>query len=65
MNPDHIEALMFNGITPPPPGGRKTTCPQCSHTRRKSREKCLRLTPEECGVVLVYCHHCQWESAVA
>ena len=65
MTPEHIDALMFNGITPPRPGSQKTTCPQCSPARVKRWEKCLRVVPEPCGVVTVSCYHCGWESAVA
>ena len=58
------EALMFNGITPPAPFSRKTTCPACSHKRDKRDEKCLSVYPDE-GWVDWKCHHCGWESGDA
>ncbi|WHZ17394.1 MAG: hypothetical protein OJF52_004246 [Nitrospira sp.] len=43
-------------------GGRtgveaQTTCPQCSHTRKKSKVRCLSVNTVE-GVWV--CHHCGW-----
>lgn len=54
------EALMFNGITPPSEGKAKTTCPMCSHTRRKSQEKCLRIFTIA-DRVSWSCFHCGWK----
>lgn len=51
-----VEALMFNGITPPA-RGRKTTCPKCSHTRTKADEPCLKIYPAD-GWVEWLCFHC-------
>ena len=34
-----------------------TTCPECSHTRKKQHEKCLSVNIAE-GTW--YCHHCAW-----
>ena len=62
MNPT-AEALMFAGITPPPAGSRKTTCPQCSHRRAKSAERCLSIYPGQ-RLVAWSCHHCGWEGEV-
>ena len=47
-------------------GGRSgreipTTCPQCSHTRRKAKSRCLSVNTEE-GVWL--CHHCDWRGTL-
>lgn len=38
-------------------GNVRTTCPECSHQRRKSKVKCLSVDTEE-GVWC--CHHCGW-----
>ena len=59
-----IQALQFNGIIPPAPGSRKTTCPKCSHTRRKSWEKCLRVETDDNGVSWK-CFHCKDEGSDA
>jgi Toprim domain len=47
------------GITVPSEarGDVRTTCPQCSHSRRKQRDRCLAVDMEK---GLWYCHHCQW-----
>ena len=42
-------------------GNIKTTCPRCSHTRKKKREKCLSVNINE-GVW--NCHHCGWSGAL-
>jgi twinkle protein len=47
-------------------GGRsgvevQTTCSQCSHTRKKSRARCLSVNTVE-GVW--YCHHCDWRGTL-
>lgn len=39
------------------PGSHKTTCPQCSHTRKNRRDPCLSVTIDGDGVVY-HCHHC-------
>ena len=42
---------------------QKTTCPKCSHTRRKNKnEKCLRVWVE---TGTYYCHHCGDNGSVA
>jgi hypothetical protein len=45
------------------PAGRKaayvTTCPECSHARRKKRQKCLSVLIDGRGVRW-NCHYCQW-----
>ena len=48
-----------HGITPPPLHSARTTCPLCSHTRRKSRERCLRIRPFD-GWLEWECRHCGW-----
>lgn len=47
-------------------GGRsgvevQTTCPQCSHTRRKPKARCLSVNTVE-GVWC--CHHCDWRGTL-
>lgn len=39
-------------------GQIKTTCPKCSHLRKKKRDKCLSVNIDE-GVW--NCHHCGWD----
>lgn len=47
------------------PGGAsgqvRTTCPQCSNQRRKSKVKCLSVDADE-GIWL--CHHCAWSGSL-
>lgn len=39
----------------------RTTCPQCSPTRKKSKEKCLAVnTIDGCWI----CHHCGWSGGL-
>jgi hypothetical protein len=38
-----------------------TTCPQCSHARKKSNERCLSVNTVEC---VWFCHHCGWKGAL-
>jgi len=54
------EALMWRGITPPPLGSKKTTCPHCSHTRAKADQRCLSVYHRN-QVVEWRCYHCDWE----
>lgn len=42
------------------PGNQKTTCPQCSHLRRKKTEPCLSVTITPAGEAKWQCHHCGW-----
>src|SRR5262249_54473109 len=42
------------------PGPFYTTCPQCSHTRRKRNDHCLAGTIYPDGGVGWKCFHCQW-----
>ena len=39
----------------------QTTCPYCSHTRKKSKARCLSVNTLE-GVWL--CHHCDWRGSL-
>jgi len=41
-------------------GSFMTTCPQCSHLRRKKRLPCLSVKVDSLGVQY-FCHHCQWQ----
>ncbi len=54
------EALMFNGIIPPNGDSKKTTCPMCSHNRKKAAERCLSVFAGP-GWVEWKCHHCGWK----
>jgi rubredoxin len=54
------EALMFNGIVPPPEGSNRTTCPECSHQRRKDTDRCLSVFTEGNRVEWV-CRHCGYD----
>ena len=42
-------------------GQEKTTCPECSNGRRKSKDKCLSVNIDE-GVW--HCHHCGWKGSL-
>ncbi len=44
-------------------GTHKTTCPACSHQRRKQTETCLSVTVETDGRAVWNCHHCGWSGA--
>ena len=46
-------------------GDHKTTCPECSHTRRNKTDQCLSVTIEADGGAVWKCHHCEWSGAVA
>jgi hypothetical protein len=43
-------------------GAYLTICPQCSHLRRKKRNRCLsvKITTD---AVLYHCFHCDWKGA--
>lgn len=48
----------YNIDLPPNAGGEtRTTCPECSPTRKKQNEKCLAVNVEK-GTWI--CHHCGW-----
>ena len=42
-------------------GEVRTTCPQCSPSRRKSRDACLAVNA---GAGTWYCHHCGWRGGL-
>ena len=46
-------------------GDKKTTCPQCSHTRKNKKDQCLSVTIERHGGAVWNCHHCGWTGGVA
>ena len=52
---DH--GIRTNGQT----GQKKTTCPRCSHTRKKSDEPCLSFSTDKGEWK---CHHCEWCGAL-
>lgn len=39
----------------------KTTCPQCSHTRKKASQACLNVNVTEC---VWHCWHCEWSGSL-
>ena len=38
----------------------RTTCPNCSNTRRKKNDNCLSVTVTH-DAILWFCHHCEWQ----
>lgn len=38
-----------------------TTCPQCSHSRKKKKDKCLSVNLDK---KVWHCHHCGWDGAI-
>jgi twinkle protein len=46
-------------------GDHRTTCPQCSHTRRKKTDPCLSVTIDPDGGAVWNCWHCQWVGNVS
>jgi uncharacterized Zn finger protein len=56
MTPIHA-TLERNGITPPTGNRSKTTCPQCSPTRMKNHETCLKVWASG-DFVFWRCFHC-------
>lgn len=47
------------------PGNHRTTCPKCSHLRRKGkRDPCLSITINRDGSIVFYCHHCDWSGGM-
>jgi hypothetical protein len=63
-----LELLLENGITLQryEPGINYTsTCPQCSHTRKKRGAKCLSIRIDADGEGATwYCNHCEWSDGV-
>ena len=43
-------------------GDHRTTCPECSHSRRKKSEPCLAVKIDVKGTVWL-CHHCGWSGS--
>lgn len=41
-------------------GNQTTTCPKCSHLRKKKRDRCLSVKIDGVGVQF-HCHHCGYE----
>ena len=62
-----MEALAEHGISLRDynVGDKKTTCPQCSHTRKNKKDQCLSITLETDGGAVWKCHHCEWSGAIA
>jgi hypothetical protein len=44
-------------------GQHYSTCPKCSHTRKKKLDKCLSVLIDAKGAAY-NCHHCRWEGGV-
>ena len=42
-------------------GEVRTTCPQCSESRRKSKDRCLAVNINQ-GTW--FCHHCEWKGGL-
>jgi len=57
-------ALLFKGIRPPPEGKNKTTCPQCSHLRKKTHRPCLLVKTQANKTFRVYCFNCGWSMVI-
>ena len=51
----------ISGISPHMKGQIHTTCPECSHLRKKNGEKCLSVNTDN-GTW--YCHHCGWSGGL-
>lgn len=41
-----------------------TTCPKCSHTRKKKTDPCLSVKLDEDQGAVLHCHHCGWTDNV-
>ena len=39
----------------------RTTCPRCSHTRKKAKARCLSVNTAD---RVWYCHHCDWRGSL-
>lgn len=46
------------------PGTHRITCPECSSSRKKSKDKCLSVTIQEDMSAVWCCHHCNWSGGV-
>lgn len=58
-----MDTLASYGIQVPhnPSSQTRTTCPKCSHRRKKSNAKCLAVNVDE-GIWM--CHHCGWKGSL-
>lgn len=45
-------------------GNHRTTCPNCSQTRRKKTDPCLSVTLDDEGGAVWLCHHCDWSGNI-
>lgn len=64
MTPAHHETLMWNHITPPAPGSKRTTCPKCSQARKKPHRRCLTVWVDDTDMIRVKCWNCEWQDAI-
>ena len=46
-------------------GNHKTTCPQCSHTRKKKSDPCLSVKLDPHGGAVWKCHNCEWKGSIS
>lgn len=61
------EALFAEGIRPRKhtEGEHRTTCPKCSHTRKKKTDPCLAVKIDGDGGATWLCQHCGWSGNIA
>ena len=45
-------------------GNHKTTCPECSHTRKNRKDPCLSVTLDAHGGAVWKCHNCGWTGSI-
>ena len=45
-------------------GNHKTTCPKCSHTRKKKSDPCLSVKLDTHGGAVWKCHNCEWSGSI-
>jgi hypothetical protein len=60
MTPHELLAAAGIALNSTAPGRYYTTCPQCSDTRNKKRDKCLGVTIKSDDTVYWGCNHCNW-----
>jgi len=58
---EDVGIVLPSGITPNADGNVSMTCPQCSHTRRKSNDPCLSVNLTK-GIW--HCFHCGWQDGL-
>lgn len=57
--------LNWRGIFPPPGASyHRQTCPQCSASRRKSTDPCLRVGIISATAAAVRCKHCVYSERI-